>query len=126
MGCTNAGARLMDADQPWAGGTGPRARRRTLLLGPVVGSLPPGLSFMVTRDGDPVAATSTPFELTGDLRAILASAASTLASCGASLSAGDLVITGSVVPPIDVSDGRTWKVWAPGLGEIGVELTAAE
>lgn len=96
---------------------------RHVLLGPVLPALPSALSFTVERDGDPSAATSTPFDLTGELGSILASTASTLASCGARLSAGDVVITGSVVPPIDVSGGGTWRVVAPDLGEVSVELT---
>lgn len=95
---------------------------RHVLLGPVVSSLPSDLSFSVLGDGSSVASTSTPFELTGSLGAILASAASTLAACGAGLAAGDVVITGSVVPPIDVSGGGSWRVVASGLGEVGVEL----
>ncbi len=99
---------------------------RHVLLGPVVSSLPADLSFSVLRDDDEVASTSTPFELTGALGSILASAASTLASCGAWLSAGDVVITGSVVPPIDVSRGGAWRVVATELGEVGVDLSAAD
>lgn len=98
---------------------------RHVLLGPVVSSLPDDLSFSVLRDGSSAASTSTPFELTGPLGTILASAASTLAACGAGLGAGDVVITGSVVPPIDVSGGGSWRVVAPGLGEVEVELEAA-
>ena len=99
---------------------------RHVLLGPIVPDLPADLSFTVFRGGDSVAATSTPFELTGALGTILASAASTLASCGASLSAGDVVITGSVVPPIDVSGGGSWRVVAPDLGEVAVDLHSGD
>lgn len=95
---------------------------RNVLLGPVVPSLPADLSFDVSRDGEEVAATSTPWALTGEPGTVLASAASTLASCGAALSAGDVVITGSVVAPIDVSVGGSWHVVAPDLGEVSVEL----
>jgi 2-keto-4-pentenoate hydratase len=96
---------------------------RHVLLGPLSPSLPADLSFTVSCDGEVVASTSTPFELTGGLGPILASAASTLASCGASLSAGDVVITGSVIPPLDVNRGGAWHVVAPGLGEVSVQLT---
>ena len=98
---------------------------RHVLLGPEMSSLPPDLSFSVLCDGSEVTSTSTPFSLTGSLGAILASAASTLASGGAGLEAGDVVITGSVVPPVDISAGGSWQVVAPGLGEVGVELRAA-
>lgn len=97
---------------------------RYVLLGPTVPALPADLWFSVTRDGEPVASTSTPSDLTGALGPILASTAATLASCGSSLSAGDVVITGSVVPPVDVSEGGSWRVVVPGLGEVSVELRA--
>lgn len=95
---------------------------RTVLLGPVVAHLPLDLSVLVTRDGEPIASCSAPFELTGEPGAVLASTASTLAACGASLSAGDVVITGSVVPPVHITRGGSWRVVAGGLGEIAVEL----
>jgi 2-keto-4-pentenoate hydratase len=95
---------------------------RHVLIGPVVPALPADLSFSVHCDGEAVAVTADPFALTGDLGSILASAASTLRSCGASLSGGDVVITGSVVPPIDVSTGGSWHVVAPGLGELTVTV----
>lgn len=98
---------------------------RHVLLGPVISSLPENLAFSVLRDGSSVASTSTPFELTGSLGAILASTASTLAACGEGLAAGDVVITGSVVPPIDVSGGGSWRVVADGLGEVEAELEVA-
>lgn len=97
---------------------------RHVLLGPVVDELPADLSFSVSCDGAEVVATSDPFALTGDLGSILASAASTLAACGAGPSAGDVVITGSVVSPIDVGAGGSWHVSAPGLGEIAVTIAA--
>lgn len=96
---------------------------RHVLLGPVVAERPGDLVVTVSCDGSPVVDTATPEALTGELGRVLASTASTLASCGTSLSAGDVVITGSVVPPVDVSGGGAWHVDAPGLGEVSVELT---
>ncbi|MGH3345897.1 MAG: fumarylacetoacetate hydrolase family protein [Nocardioides sp.] len=95
---------------------------RQVLLGPVVDHRPADLAFRILRDGAEVAATSDPEALTGELGGVLAAMATTLAHCGASLSAGDVVITGSVVPPIDVSGGGSWVVSASGLGEVGVLL----
>jgi 2-keto-4-pentenoate hydratase len=95
---------------------------RYVVLGPEVTSCPPSLSFTVLRDGSAVATTSTPEALTGDRGMVLAAVADTLGRSGASLSAGDVVITGSVVAPIDVSDGGHWVVAAPGLGEVAVAL----
>ena len=94
---------------------------RHVLLGPVVPARPVDLSITVVHDGAEVAATPTPEALTGELGTVLASVASTLAQAGASLSADDVVITGSVVPPIDVSGG-SWTVSASGLGGLGLTL----
>lgn len=95
---------------------------RHVVLGPVVPARPVDLSFAVLRNGAEVASTSTPEELTGELGTVLASVASTLAQAGTSLSAGDVVITGSVVPPLEVTGGA-WTVSAEGLG--GLDLTLA-
>jgi 2-keto-4-pentenoate hydratase len=97
---------------------------RRVVLGPVVDALPDPLTFTVERDGEVVATTSDPAALTGDLGEILASTATTLATCGASLSAGDVVITGSVVPPIDVT-GRVWRVLS-GIGEVTASTVSAD
>ena len=97
---------------------------RHVVLGPVVAVLPADLAYSVTSGGKVVAATSTPFGLTGAMGSILAAAASTLGACGASLSAGDVVITGSVVPALDVRGGGTWRVVAAGLGELTVDLVS--
>ncbi|HEX6150745.1 fumarylacetoacetate hydrolase family protein [Nocardioides sp.] len=96
---------------------------RHVLFGPVAPARPGTLSFSVARDGSAVASTSTPEELTGELGFVLASVADTLAHGGARLSAGDVVITGSVVPPIDISGGGSWVVTASGLGEVGVTIS---
>lgn len=95
---------------------------RHVALGPVVATRPAPLSFVVLRVGDRVATTSSPEEHTGELGTVLASTADTLASCGERLRAGDVVITGSVVPPLPVQAGA-WTVSAAGLGEISVALT---
>lgn len=95
---------------------------RHVVLGHRVPPLLAGPHFAVRRDGEEVAATDDPTALTGDLPSILASAADTLASCGAGgLASGDIVITGSVVPPIEVGPGR-WTVEAVGMGRVSVDL----
>ena len=85
---------------------------RHVLLGPVVDTLPSPLSFSVLKNGKEVAATVDPEALTGELGFVLASMADTLAACGAGPRAGDIVITGSVVPPLAVDSGTTWLVQA--------------
>lgn len=95
---------------------------RHVLLGRRVPPLLAGPRVAVRHDGDEVAATVDPTALTGDLPTVVASAADTLATCGAGgLVAGDVVITGAVVPPIDAGPGR-WSVEAVGLGRVSVDL----
>ena len=95
---------------------------RQVVLGPVVPARPDPLSFVLTRDGAEAARTSRPEALTGELGLVLASMADTLSACGAGLRAGDVVITGSVVPPLPVHGGSTWIVGADGLGRLAVSL----
>lgn len=95
---------------------------RHVLLGPVVETLPSPLSFSVLKNGEEVAATSDPEALTGELGFVLASMADTLAACGAGVRAGDVVITGSVVPPIAVENGTSWLTQATAVGQIEVTV----
>ncbi|MBZ5737936.1 fumarylacetoacetate hydrolase family protein [Nocardioides mangrovi] len=95
---------------------------RHVILGPVVPALPSPLSFSVTKDGSEVATTSDPEALTGDLGFVLASTADTLAACGAGLRAGDVVITGSVIPPLALEDGGAWSVAAGALDAVSLRL----
>ncbi len=55
---------------------------------------------------------------------MLSTTASTLAAAGNELRPGDVVITGSMIPPMAVAPGQAWEVSAPGLGSIAVHLTA--
>jgi 2-keto-4-pentenoate hydratase len=59
-----------------------------------------GLNAEVTVDGVPTASTSNLERLTGEIVPIIGSLADLLARSGEALRAGDLVITGSVVPPL--------------------------
>ena len=54
---------------------------------------------------------------------MLATTASTLAAAGGALRAGDVVITGSVVPPVPVAAGEAWQVSVPGRSGVEVRLT---
>jgi 2-keto-4-pentenoate hydratase len=94
---------------------------RHVLLGPVVDDRPEPetLVVRVLRDDAEVAATDATEALTGALGTVLATMADTLATCGAGLRGGDVVITGSVVPPVRLEPGR-WTVEAPGLGALSV------
>jgi 2-keto-4-pentenoate hydratase len=97
---------------------------RHVLLGDVVPDLAVGMPVAVHRDGVEVTGATHPSELVGELGWVLSTTASTLAAAGGALAAGDVVITGSVVPPIPVAPGEHWQVSAPGLGAVDVRLTA--
>lgn len=64
------------------------------------GCLLDGLTGRVYRSGGEVASTSDPQALTGDIIDIVSYVANTLASLGETLRAGEVIITGSIVPPL--------------------------
>jgi len=64
-----------------------------------------GLRARVTRDSSEIADTSDLESMTGKIVSILGHAAALLGSVGEALRAGELVIMGSVVPPIPVRPG---------------------
>jgi 2-keto-4-pentenoate hydratase len=94
-----------------------------VLFGGRVAVLPEERGVSVRLDGEEVAATSDPDELVGELGWVLATTASTLAAAGNELRPGDVVITGSMIPPMEIAPGQLWEVSAPGLGSIAVRLT---
>jgi 2-keto-4-pentenoate hydratase len=76
-----------------------------------------GVRLRVRVDGDQVAAADDVTELTGDPVAVVRQTAETLESSGERLLAGDVVITGSIVPPLPVAPGSRVEV---DLGPLGV------
>jgi 2-keto-4-pentenoate hydratase len=96
---------------------------RHVLLGPEVEvRITSNLTAEVKRDGVEVARTDDPEALTGDVAGVLASMADTLAETGGTTAAGDVVITGSVVPPVPLTAG-VWTVTFASLGEVTVRVT---
>jgi 2-keto-4-pentenoate hydratase len=84
-----------------------------------------GVSARLLRDGELVAATDAPEELNGEITEVLRLTAELLAASGERLRAGELVITGSVVPPLAVSPGETIVAELPPLGSLSVTLADA-
>jgi 2-keto-4-pentenoate hydratase len=82
-----------------------------------------GLTSRLIRRGAEVAATTDPEALTGRLPDIIAHVANTLAAHGEKLSAGDVIITGSITPPIMLERDETAfsHVLEP-IGDLSVEL----
>jgi 2-keto-4-pentenoate hydratase len=64
-----------------------------------------GISARILIDGEERASTAELEAITGPYPWIVATVASTLAAQGERLAAGDVIITGSVVPPIPVIEG---------------------
>jgi 2-keto-4-pentenoate hydratase len=66
-----------------------------------------GLTSRVFRRGAETSVTTDPEALTGKLPDIVAHVASTLAAFGERLSAGDVIITGSITPPLMIEPDET-------------------
>jgi 2-keto-4-pentenoate hydratase len=83
-----------------------------------------GLTSRLIRRGAEAAATTDPEALTGSLPDIVAHVANTLAAFGEKLAAGDVIITGSITPPIVLEKDETAlsHVLEP-IGELSVEFT---
>ncbi|MBV9348685.1 MAG: fumarylacetoacetate hydrolase family protein [Pseudolabrys sp.] len=82
-----------------------------------------GLTSQLIRRGAEAASTQDPEALTGKLDAIVAHVANTLAAYGEKLSAGDVIITGSITPPIMLEKDETElaHVLDP-IGAVGVKF----
>jgi 2-keto-4-pentenoate hydratase len=78
-------------------------QRHVILCGNTrAGASTAGLTSRLIRRGKEAATTSDPETLTGKLPAIVAHVANTLAAFGEKLSAGDVIITGSITPPLTI------------------------
>lgn len=66
-----------------------------------------GMLARVTRNGAEIARTADPQALTGELIDLVCHVARTVAACGERLRRGEVIITGSVVPPLWVEPGES-------------------
>ena len=83
-----------------------------------------GLTSRVTRRGAEAARSTDPQALTGKLVDIIAHVASTLAAFDEKLAAGDVIITGSITPPITIEADETELAHAVDpIGEVSVSFT---
>ena len=73
-----------------------------------------GFVGRVWVDDDQVAEVSDPEAVTGPLLRVVAHVAATLAAVGEGLKAGDIVITGSIVPPIPLAAPAQIRFEIPG------------
>jgi 2-keto-4-pentenoate hydratase len=83
-----------------------------------------GIRSRSFRRGAEVNNTTDPEALTGKMTRIVAHVASTLAAFGEKLSAGDVVITGSITPPVMIEADETEYAHAiDPIGEVSVNFT---
>jgi 2-keto-4-pentenoate hydratase len=83
-------------------------QRHVLLgMGARGGGATEGLASQLIRRGTQAAITTDPEALTGKLLDIVAHVANVLAAFGEKLSAGDIVITGSITPPVMIEADET-------------------
>ena len=104
---------------------------RYVVLGPVdrgrAGGSAADIETRVFRDGEEVARATDPMANPGEMIWILQELAATLEASGEALRAGDVVIAGSLVPPIQVAPGQMLRARIGALGEVEVrfeEVTA--
>jgi 2-keto-4-pentenoate hydratase len=91
---------------------------RGWLLGPVCRDATPGAGAL-SRDGAVVAETDDPAALTGGHEAMVRVVEETI---GRTLEPGEVVITGSIVPPTPIAAGQRWHGEVQGLGALAVTL----
>jgi len=83
-----------------------------------------GLTSRVIRRGVEVARTGDPEALTGKLIDIVATVANTLAAFGERLSGGDVIITGSITPPLMIERDENAITHAlDPIGEVSVRFS---
>ena len=100
-------------------------QRHVLLCGNTrFGAATAGLTSRVIRRGAETARTADPEALTGKLGDIVALVANTLAAFGEKLAAGDVIITGSITPPLMIEADETalTHVLDP-IGEVSVQFS---
>ncbi|HSN42207.1 MAG TPA: fumarylacetoacetate hydrolase family protein [Burkholderiales bacterium] len=102
--------------------------QRNLILGPRdasrAGGNLDGLLARVLRNGGEAASTSDPQALTGDLLDIVQHVADMLSAFGERLRAGQIIITGSVVPPLWVEAGEEIAFELAPAGSVSVRFAA--
>jgi len=81
-----------------------------------------GLCGIVMRNGMECARTIDPQAATGELIQIVRHVADTVAACGEKLRAGQVIITGSIVPPLFVEPGEEVAFTLEPVGTVSVRF----
>ena len=102
--------------------------QRGVIVGPCdasrAGGVVDGLHGHIARNGSAFAQTSDPQALTGDLIDIVCHVADTLAAFGHTLHAGQVIITGSIVPPLWVEAGEEIVYKLDPVGGVSIRFAA--
>jgi 2-keto-4-pentenoate hydratase len=97
---------------------------RHVVLGPPVADAPLGDLRGAIVLGDEGQYVGNPLELVGDPVAALAHVATHLAAFGETVRAGDVLITGSIVPALAVAPGQRLEYRLEPLGELTLRFAA--
>jgi len=81
-----------------------------------------GLTARIQRDGQEVARTADPQAATGELVNIVRHVADVLAAFGHALRAGEVIITGSITPPLWIESDREIRFTLEPIGSIDVRF----
>ena len=102
--------------------------QRSVIVGPCdasrAGGMVDGLHSRISRNGRAFAQTSDPQALTGELLGIVRHVADTLAALGQTLRAGQIIITGSIVPPLWVEAGEEIVFKLDPVGSVSIRFAA--
>jgi 2-keto-4-pentenoate hydratase len=100
--------------------------QRHVILGPCdasrAGCVLDGLTCRIVRGGSEYAKTTDPQALTGELVGIVRHVADLLAACGERLRAGQVIITGSITPPLWVEPGEALTFSLDPVGSVSVRF----
>jgi 2-keto-4-pentenoate hydratase len=99
---------------------------RHVILGPVdtsrAGCRLDGVVGRIGRGSDAEVVVNDPQALTGDMVGLVQHVATVLAACGEMLRAGDVIITGSIVPPLWVGGGEEVRYALEPIGGLSVRF----
>jgi 2-keto-4-pentenoate hydratase len=95
--------------------------QRAVLLGPVHDASS-DVRVVVRRNGEVEGSTDDPSAATGDPLDVVAHVAATLSAAGERLSGGSVIITGSVIPALEVRPGDEVSVELEPLGRLSVRF----
>ncbi len=96
--------------------------QRRVVLHPIGGGGLEGIDIRVLRNGSEAGATTSPEDMTGDLVDLTVHTAGWLAAAGHSLRAGQIIIAGSVVPPLFPEPGDHIEYHCRPLGSLEVSF----